>query len=936
MGLVAGIATLSTLGYMNTVLADTVNILNSTTVTTTGSGAANIPSVASFNIPAGRNRVIFVVPMFERDHCLLAANCLTTNTAGTGLGSNWAEPTLSSLNSSTLGANQPQITARFTGTGGTVNKKNALVFGGTPDGDLRFTHQSSLIAAPNNLYSKAFFSGESYFIAIYESEIQTLLGSGATSGNISITLPDTVAPKDAGDDAVFMVFVFEGVNQVSSGIVRSGVAITNAASGDPGNFTRSVSAFDAGQAPTQAGDGVLAVSFNFLGLPTSNGGFNTMSGFNSIQSAVTNNNGGVFDSATIPGGANSINSSEPDGMSASAQFRNGIPTLPVTITSSGASNLLVKGGTLALFTLKSATATPDLALTKSDGDLSFTQGSNGTYTLTPRNNGTVATTGTVTIQDTLPAELTYVSATGTGWTCNYNSSTRVVTCTSSTPIAANSNGNPILLTVNASSGGGTTITNTASINGGGEAALDSTNNSASDTTPITMPVYSLSGTVFDDRDGSKLKAFTGEDYTAASITAVLLDGSNNVVSTAAVNGTGAYSFNNLTARTYNVKIIQTPTTALTTGVVIPPANDILPTNWIATGENNSGVIDGTVDRSQTVAITASNITGINFGIEQFPDTTALNPALQPNPGGTATVLVPTLAGTDPEDGALGTGKSFKIVTLPTNGTLYYPNASNVPTAVTVGQVIANYDPTKLTLDPTATGAATVTFTYAAIDAAAQVDPTPATVTMPFSAVAGATSANVLLVKRITAINGDRTKNPNDNTPLNIFKDDTSSTTASNDNNANWKTSPVYLVGAIDAGLVKPGDEIEYTTYFLNSGSATASNVKICDRLFTKREFNPGVYGGTGKDVELWLGSNPVQYLTSANDPLVDRTQLYSPGAAVPTTCNLTGTNTDGTVVLDLTGTAGTGNPAITNMPFATGQGLPNNSYGYFRYRAIIK
>jgi uncharacterized repeat protein (TIGR01451 family) len=571
-------------------------------------------------------------------------------------------------------------------------------------------------------------------------------------------------------------------------------------------------------------------------------------------------------------------------------------------------------------------------------------------------------------------------------------------------------------------------------------------------------LVNVNGKVWDDANNSANNTFTNINTgtevgtNAGGLNALLVDSTGNLLDTTPVAADGTYSLS-VGVNQSNVTI-RLSTTAGTVGSTAPAAS--VPANWTGTSPLVTAAFN----------IVTNNITGRDFGIEQLPNTTDVTAISQSNPGSTATVQVATLAGTDPEDGALGTGKSFKIVTVPTNGTLSYPNASNVPTAVTAGQVISNYDPTKLTIDPD-NGSLTVSFTYAAVDAAGKADPTPATVSIPFTAsslpdltlskthtgnftvgipgtyalkvnnignaattgtttvtdtlptgltiangavtlagtnaanwsctatgnvitctsstaiVAGGNStfnltgiqvgatavpsvtntatvsgggqtnlandgasdatvvinsvskANVLLVKRITAINGDRTKNPNDNTPLNIFKDDTSSTTASNDNNANWQTSPVYLVGAIDAGLVKPGDEIEYTTYFLNSGSATASNVKICDRLFTKREFNPGVYGGTGKDVELWLGSNPVQYLTSAND-LVDRTQFYTPGAAVPTTCNLTGTNTDGTVVLDLTGAASTGNPAITNIPFATGQGAPNNSYGYFRYRVIVK
>src|SRR4051812_38121756 len=49
----------------------------------------------------------------------------------------------------------------------------------------------------------------------------------------------------------------------------------------------------------------------------------------------------------------------------------------------------------------------------------FTSGSNATYTLTIDNNGPQSAAGPHTVTNTLPAGLTFVSATGTGsWTCS--------------------------------------------------------------------------------------------------------------------------------------------------------------------------------------------------------------------------------------------------------------------------------------------------------------------------------------------------------------------------------------------------------------------------------------------------------------------------------------------------------------------------------------
>src|SRR5205085_3889921 len=61
--------------------------------------------------------------------------------------------------------------------------------------------------------------------------------------------------------------------------------------------------------------------------------------------------------------------------------------------------------------------TPDLAIDKSHNG-NFTVGTNGTYTLTVTDVSTCSTTGMLTVTDTLPAGLSFVSGTGTGWNCS--------------------------------------------------------------------------------------------------------------------------------------------------------------------------------------------------------------------------------------------------------------------------------------------------------------------------------------------------------------------------------------------------------------------------------------------------------------------------------------------------------------------------------------
>ncbi|MBN8493491.1 MAG: hypothetical protein J0M00_18945, partial [Burkholderiales bacterium] len=46
-----------------------VQQLNTQSATASGAGATGIPTIASFNIPSGKNRALFVWASFERDHC---------------------------------------------------------------------------------------------------------------------------------------------------------------------------------------------------------------------------------------------------------------------------------------------------------------------------------------------------------------------------------------------------------------------------------------------------------------------------------------------------------------------------------------------------------------------------------------------------------------------------------------------------------------------------------------------------------------------------------------------------------------------------------------------------------------------------------------------------------------------------------------------------
>ncbi|MFD0724484.1 beta strand repeat-containing protein [Lysobacter brunescens] len=322
-----------------------VQQLNTQSATATGAGASGKPTIASFNIPSGKNRALFIWGSFERDHCSPADTsgllCTSGNVAGTGLGDNWPEPRVGTPPATTT---NNQITAQVIGPGGTINKQNALVIGGTPSGDTRFiTISTSPTGSPAGT---AFFSVSSFHIVLFENEINTLLG-GAASGTVSISFPDVTTPSGAGDDAMVIASVFQNVEQTVTGFVRNATATAQVTTGTPGNYSLAPAAYDAGQAPDEADDGKLVTGAN-----SSVAGFTLPAGHVALATPSVTNAAGQYDT---PNG--NIND-EPNGFTGGAYFRNGgaTPGSLYTLQAAGAAATLVYGGTNASFLLESDNA----------------------------------------------------------------------------------------------------------------------------------------------------------------------------------------------------------------------------------------------------------------------------------------------------------------------------------------------------------------------------------------------------------------------------------------------------------------------------------------------------------------------------------------------------------------------------------------------------
>jgi uncharacterized repeat protein (TIGR01451 family) len=184
-------------------------------------------------------------------------------------------------------------------------------------------------------------------------------------------------------------------------------------------------------------------------------------------------------------------------------------------TATGAGTLVGSSGA-TLTDLGALPAFADLQMTKATTS-GFQVGQNATYSLTVKNNGPQSASGTITVTDTLPSGLTYVSASGTGWSCS--AAGAVVTCTNAGPVASGVTMNAITLTVAVAAGAVPSVTNTASV---ASTTFDhvAANNNGSVTKSVMNVVLSKSvsptGSQIPGTDLTYTVAFTNSGGAAAS------------------------------------------------------------------------------------------------------------------------------------------------------------------------------------------------------------------------------------------------------------------------------------------------------------------------------------------------------------------------------------------------------------------------------------
>jgi uncharacterized repeat protein (TIGR01451 family) len=185
-------------------------------------------------------------------------------------------------------------------------------------------------------------------------------------------------------------------------------------------------------------------------------------------------------------------------------------------------------------------------------------------------------------------------------------------------------------------------------------------------------------------------------------------------------------------------------------------------------------------------------------------------------------------------------------------------------------------------------------------------------TSEFSA-SPSSKANLILVKRITAITSAATGLRID---YSSYIHESGST---KDNDPGWPSN--YLLGSIDPGQVRTGDEIEYTIYYLNSGENRIGQAKICDALNKNLDFVPDFNSSNvAKGILLSPNGSISQYLTNVSGD--DRGE-YS--TTSPTDCNL---------VSNITADQST-NTVVVNAANSSNSIL-GGAYGSIKFKAKIK
>ncbi|AFH59450.2 hypothetical protein B2K_01685 [Paenibacillus mucilaginosus K02] len=197
-------------------------------------------------------------------------------------------------------------------------------------------------------------------------------------------------------------------------------------------------------------------------------------------------------------------------------------------------------------------AQPDLAITKTHTG-NFRKGQEGTYTITVTNVGSAPTSGVVTVEDWLPAGLTFVNVQASSWSCVIGQ--EPTQCASAQVLGPGESYDPIVLTVNVQEEAASTVVNRAVVSGGGD--VNPANNTAEDSTIIeskASTVVSLTTSKTPSGYGERVTwtATVSADTGTPIGTITFKDGSEVLGVAALSSGKAVYSSDSLSVGSHSI------------------------------------------------------------------------------------------------------------------------------------------------------------------------------------------------------------------------------------------------------------------------------------------------------------------------------------------------------------------------------------------------
>ena len=211
-----------------------------------------------------------------------------------------------------------------------------------------------------------------------------------------------------------------------------------------------------------------------------------------------------------------------------------------------------------------------------------------------------------------------------------------------------------------------------------------------------------------------------------------------------VSSGGAYLFESVLPGTYTISVSVNEGTV---GQMAPIV--LLPNNWVNTGENvgtgagNDGNVNGV---SAIIILSGTDISNVNFGIEELPSPVENTDQLQFNPGGTISVPVPEIlfAGTDLSGGTID---SLLLTVFPLNATsitvdgMVYTITNFPPNGLVIPTDSLGNPTVTILIDPNGNGVVTVIIPYQVYDNAGQLSANSENVFIPFTQPLGVNNLN---------------------------------------------------------------------------------------------------------------------------------------------------------------------------------------------------